>query len=1200
MTSSDGRGNPYVGPRAYEEGERQVFFGRDQETRQLAALVIAQRAVVLYAPSGAGKTSLLRAGIVPLLKEQKRIAVLPIARVSGNLLPGAATVANIYAYNLLVTVLGADGDSITPGSLTLADGLRPLLEPAPDETRVRPRLLILDQFEELFTTHPERYPERSDFFRQLQECLLRYPQLSVLFSMREDYIAHLDFYAAQMPDRLRTRFRMERLGADAALDAIRLPAADAGIPFAPGVAEGLVDDLRRVQQRQVEPVTTVPGDGRSPVQAVLGMFVEPVHLQIICHQLWERLPEGRTQIVADDVQRFGDVDEALADFYESALARATAGGQIGERQLRRWVDAHLITPARTRGLVYRDEQSGQTEGLPNAVAATLNDAYIIRAEMRSGDTWYELAHDRLVEPILAANQAWLARHPNPVATAYEAYTVAGHGSAHLLHGALLAEAQAYAAANPDELSADEAAFLAESSRVAQQERRRRRNLAIGVIAALAVMAGLTVWALWNAGQAARNAQLAEAQARTARSQALAARAVEQLPLDPEESILLALQAINEESTAEAENALIRAVQTSRVSAYLIGHADSVEDVAYRPDGKEIATVGIDGTLRLWTVDGTESMSLTVSGGEVRAVAYSPDGAAVAVGSEDGRTRVYDTATHALRYETAAADSHTRAIKDIAFSGDGTLLATASGDKEVRIWNAQSGELNQPLPGHTDEVYGIAFAPASKNPPGMLLLASAGLDGRIIIWDVAGGFALREIRWPTPVHDVAFSPDGSFMATGAQDNLVVLWDTARDDVEQWTPLYRLPGHTGWVRKVEFSPDGRTLASSSWDNTARLWDTVAGRTIQSLAGSKGWVYGLAFAPDGRSLVTSSIDGYGRIWNVANEQELMIERAYGVSDDVRVHSLAYSGDGRYLASGGFDNTARLWDAATHELLRPFQHYDVVYDVSLSADGSRLLTASADRSAIVWDTATGDPVAQFLRHNTTVNSGVISRDGTIAVTGGADGETRVWDATSGAELRYWSDCAGQVFGVAMAPDDRRIAIACGDSRIYLRTVDGDERIDLPDEHAAEVTGVAFSPDGRSLVSASKDQTAIVWDLESRQMSQRLSGHANRVHNAAFSPDGTQVATASWDRTTRLWTLAQLGSYRSFSGAADRVIDVAFNPVRGEFATAAYDGAVRFYLLDQEELKQLARRKVVRPLTAAECELVPDGRGCADIDAPR
>ncbi|MCB0053774.1 MAG: WD40 repeat domain-containing protein, partial [Caldilinea sp.] len=369
------------------------------------------------------------------------------------------------------------------------------------------------------------------------------------------------------------------------------------------------------------------------------------------------------------------------------------------------------------------------------------------------------------------------------------------------------------------------------------------------------------------------------------------------------------------------------------------------------------------------------MSLTVPGGELRAVAYSPDGSAIAVGAEDGRARVYDTATHTLRYETAAADSHTKAIKDITFSGDGTLLATASGDKEVRIWNAQSGELNQPLPGHTDEVYGIAFAPASKNPPGMLLLASAGLDGRIIIWDVAGGFALREIRWSTPVHDVAFSPDGSFMATGAQDNLVVLWDTAPGDVEQWVPLYRLPGHTGWVRKVEFSPDGRTLASSSWDNTARLWDTVAGRTIQSLAGSKGWVYGLAFAPDGRSLVTSSIDGYGRIWNVANEQDLMIERAYGVSNDVRIHSLAYSGDGRYLATGGFDNTARLWDAATHEPLRPFLHYDVVYDVSLSADGSRLLTASADRSAIVWDTATGEPVVEFLRHNTTINSGVISR---------------------------------------------------------------------------------------------------------------------------------------------------------------------------------------------------------------------------------
>src|SRR5690606_40578932 len=137
---------------------------------------------------------------------------------------------------------------------------------------------------------------------------------------------------------------------------------------------------------------------------------------------------------------------------------------------------------------------------------------------------------------------------------------------------------------------------------------------------------------------------------------------------------------------------------------------------------------------------------------------------------------------------------------------------------------QNGALDQPLPGRAECACGSAVAPAAKNPPGMLLRASAGLDGRISIWDVAGGLALREIRWPTAVHDVACSPDGSFMATGAQDNLVVLWDTTPDDVEQWVPLYRLPGHTGWVRKVEFSPDGRTLASSSWDNTARLWDTV----------------------------------------------------------------------------------------------------------------------------------------------------------------------------------------------------------------------------------------------------------------------------------------------------------------------------------------------------------------------------------------
>ena len=543
------RSNPYVGPRFFEERDQRYFFGRQEESRQLTSLIIAHRVALFYAQSGAGKTSLLRAGIVPSLEAKKKVVVLPIGRVGGDLPPelSGRSVPNIFVFNLLLNLVGASASPLALQTQTLAEGLSATLAPAPD-AKPAPTLLIIDQFEELFSSHLDRTAERSDFFNQLQELLATVPQLSLLLSMREDYIAQLDFFASQLPDRLRTRYRMERLPVSGALEAVREPAALAGKPYEQGVAEALVDNLRRIN---VGPAS----EERSGTRMALGDYVEPVHLQIVCRQLWERLPQDASTIRSQDVQEFGDVDEALAGFYEGALQNVLKSTSVREREVRNWFTSHLITPAETRGLVYQGPL--ETQGLENAAVGILNDAYIVRAEIRGGETWYELAHDRLIGPILQANKRWQNTHANPVSSAYIQWRDAGQSSELLLEDDALEQARRFAETFPADLSTDEEAFLERSMQAARRAAARRRNLLTSLAAVLLLLfAGLAAWGIYNANQAQANAEQASLNAEQVAIQADAARTAEALAQElAVEAELLAKQARNEANlamTAEAK------------------------------------------------------------------------------------------------------------------------------------------------------------------------------------------------------------------------------------------------------------------------------------------------------------------------------------------------------------------------------------------------------------------------------------------------------------------------------------------------------------------------------------------------------------------------------------------------------------------------------------------------------------------------
>ena len=394
------REEPFVGPRPFEPNDRRIFFGRDDEVKDLTALAVFHRVLLLHAQSGAGKTSLINTKLVPTLIEDG-FDVLPPARVSGSV-PAGVDVANVFVFNLAMSLGGHPQALPELARLPLARVLQrrlendPALFRAPEDLPVagaaRAPMLIIDQFEELFTTHADRWREREAFFEAVAESLRAIPNLRVMFSMREDRIAELDPYAWLLPQGIDSRYRLELLREDAARDAIALPVTLFGRTFEATAVDKLVRELLATKIDH-------PEGGSVTVQ---GEFVESVQLQIVCQRLWRQLDPSVTVITTDHLLQFGDVATAIIQFYEETVRDAAVSHDYPE-ELIHLECSRYVTPSGKRGVIEQQRQS--TGRLRNDIVQTLEDEHLLRSEPRGGSRWYELAHDRLVDPILKRRES---------------------------------------------------------------------------------------------------------------------------------------------------------------------------------------------------------------------------------------------------------------------------------------------------------------------------------------------------------------------------------------------------------------------------------------------------------------------------------------------------------------------------------------------------------------------------------------------------------------------------------------------------------------------------------------------------------------------------------------------------------------------------------------------------------------------------
>jgi hypothetical protein len=396
---------PYVGPSPIQAN--QPFYGRESERKELIDRLVAHRIVLLHSPSGAGKTSLIQAGLLP---EMRELGYHTFPRTLVGRQPAAGAVPAAVAYNpYILSILMLLDESLpkaeqTPieklASTRLLDYLNHHLQrhaDLDDEAAPGRCLLIFDQFEEILTLNPADRDGKLAFFGELMQVLYDY-RFWALFAMREDYIAGLEPYLSYLPERLSARFRLELLGPDQALEAIQNPARDFGVNFEDEAASHLVKELRQVYVQ-----TRQGGIEKHP-----GPFVEPVQLQVVCANLWAAPRPDKRRITLDDVSQYGDVDNALGSYYAHRVAEAAEAGAMPESSLRFWIDERLLTPQGLR----RQVLSGPDPeyGIQDAAIRRLVDAYILREEQRRGAAWLELAHDRLVDPVRKDNAEWFEGH----------------------------------------------------------------------------------------------------------------------------------------------------------------------------------------------------------------------------------------------------------------------------------------------------------------------------------------------------------------------------------------------------------------------------------------------------------------------------------------------------------------------------------------------------------------------------------------------------------------------------------------------------------------------------------------------------------------------------------------------------------------------------------------------------------------------
>jgi WD40 repeat protein/energy-coupling factor transporter ATP-binding protein EcfA2 len=1153
---------PYLGLRAFREEDSAFFFGREAFTERLVGTVERTPFLAVVGPSGSGKSSVVQAGLIPALRQGALAG-------SGTwefavFRPGKSPLRQMAAP--LVPMLEPEMDEITrlakieelagyfgreEGRVSLGNTVRRILKKQPGTERL---VLVADQFEELFT-YKESEPEREVFLGHLLAATgERDEPLTVILTLRADFYSHCLGHRP-LADRLEGRVVNIGPMTEGELHrAIEEPARSVGVRFEAGLVERILED-----------VSGEPG-ALPLLEFALTELWEGRRGELLTHEAYEEFGGIGGAIAQRAEKEYGRFSEEEKEFARRVFLNLVIPGEETEDVRRRAVLAEILPgePARA--------------GKVREVVKALADARLITTgwEEASGQETVEVAHEALIrgwerlKGWVQEDRAfleWLKDLRVDLARWKE--------SRELLRGKPLADALDWLRKSGEDLSTEARRFIQASAR----HERQRKALTVAAIAVAfvflslaALVASSAALFAWQRGnEAMSHRATSEAERNIASSRELAAMAIGQLKVDPERSLLLAMEAVKKAHTFESEDALRRAIQAPYLRAILRGHNYYVSSASFSPDGQLVVTASEDGTARLWEVEtGKEITVLSGHEGEVHLASFNPKGQLVVTASEDGTARLWEVETGE---EIAVLRGHEGEVSSASFSPVGRLVVTTSEDGTARLWEVETGEEIAVLRGHEGEVSSASFSPDGR------LVVTASEDGTARLWEVETGKEVIVLP-EDGVRSAAFSPDGQLMitvslvATYIGDGVTWVEAAARLwEVNTGKEIAALCEGAARAPSAVFSPDGQLVVTTGWGGgtTPRLWEVGTGKEIAVLHGHESEVHSASFSPDGRLVVTASQDGTARLWKVETGEEIAILRGH---EDM-AWSASFSPDGQLVVTigGNFGvfnveggSVVRLWEVeAGKEIAVLRGHEDGIWSAAFSPDGRLVVTTSRDKTARLWEAETGKEIACLRGHEHEVVSAIFSPDGRLVATIGGESASAPW--TVEATVRLWEVETGKEIIVlhgrsaSFSPDWRLVVTTGSDDTARLWEVETGREIAILRGSEDWVRSASFSPDGKLVVTrggavpwSGRDTTARLWEVETGKEIATLRGHL-----AAFSPDGRLVVTVS-ESAAQLWEaetgkeVAVLREHKSWVNGA------AFSPDGRLVATAGTDGTARLW----------------------------------------